>query len=75
MVDPIKLPEVTVTANRYKKAKAKLYPKGEVNQSSIDSLRKAGHGKLIGEPIKRSGHMDVYGPDASDRIKQLMRKK
>jgi|GEM_PF-3982093 len=76
MPDPIQLPEVTITASRvdpkkYKTAKARLYPKGTIEQSSIDSLKKAGHAKTIGEPMKGN----LYGPDQSDRIKQLMRKK
>ena len=71
MPDPIMLPEVTVTAKRYKTAKAKLYPKGDIEQSDIDSLKKAGHGKIIGEPMQGN----QYGPDQSDRIKQLMRKR
>ncbi len=77
MPDPIKLPEVVVTATplparKYKTAKARLYPKGEVEQTSVDSLKKVGYGKVIGEPMKGTNQ---YGPDASDRIKQLMRKR
>lgn len=79
MEDPNKsrtLPEVTITAKRidpkrYKIAKVRLYPKGEANQSTIDSLMKAGRGDLIGEPTREKGKMDMYGEVASDVIKQL----
>lgn len=64
-----------IKPQRYKAAKAKLYPSGEVNQSDIDSLKKAGRGKLIGEPIKTAGQPDMYGTAASDVIKQLTKRK
>lgn len=72
------LPEVVVKATpikRYKEATARLYPKGEITVSKLDSLRKAGFDKVIGEPIKKAGEVDMFGPVASDRIKKLMRKK
>jgi hypothetical protein len=72
------LGEVVITAKRYKKAteaKAKLYPSGEVAKSTVDSLVKAGRGKLIGDPIKRPGQIDEYGAQASDVIRQLTKKK
>ena len=83
--DPIKrvtLPEVTISAKkidpkRYKATveKVKLYPKGEVAKTTIDSLTKAGRGSLMGEPMQKDGQMAMYGSQASDNIKQLMKRK
>lgn len=83
MVDPTKpimLPEVVVTAKKtdpkkYKTTKVKLYPSSTIEKSTIDSLHKAGRGKLIGEPIKMEGQIAVYGPDASDKIKRLIKRR
>lgn len=77
---PIMLPEVVVTAKKtdpkkYKTAKVKLYPTGTVEKSTVDSLLKAGRGKLIGEPVKMEGQIAVYGPDASDKIKRLIKRR
>lgn len=77
---PIRLPEVVVTAKRtdpkkYKTTKVKLYPTGTIEKSTIDSLHKAGRGKLIGEPMKMEGQIAVYGPDASDKIKRLIKRR
>lgn len=55
---------------RYKTAKARLYPKGEVELTKIDSLRRAGYDKAIGQPMKGT---DQYGPEASDKIKKLLK--
>jgi hypothetical protein len=72
------LPEVTVTATRIRKPvdqKVKLYPKGEASKKSVDSLKRVGFGKAIGEPIKIKGQVSTYGPAASDVIKKKLAKK
>ena len=56
------------------KEKVRLYPKGEVDKSKIDSLHKEGRGNIIGKPIQVKGQADMYGADQSDRIKKLLRK-
>ena len=75
----ISLPEVTVTATRIKKPadqKVRLMPKGEASTKSVDSLKNIGYGRAIGGSYKeRTGNMETYGPDASDRIKKLLKKK
>lgn len=79
----INLPEVTVTATRIKKPierkpideKVRLYPKGEASKKSVDSLKRIGFGKAIGEPIKIKGQVSQYGPAASDVIKKKLNKK
>lgn len=84
---PIVLPTVTIragkpttpptSAKKYRtaKEKVKLYPKGEIDKSTVDSLVKAGRGALIGQPLRRPGQMDQYGAVNSDIIKQLTKKK
>jgi len=72
------LPEVTVTATRIRKPvdqKVRLYPKGEASKKSVDSLKRVGFGKAIGEPIKVKGQVSQYGPAASDVIKKKLNKK
>lgn len=69
--------EIPVYADpkKYKTAKVKLYPSGTVEKSTIDSLHKAGRSKLIGEPMKMEGQVAMYGPDASDKIKRLIKRR
>lgn len=74
------LPEVTITGKRtppgkYRmaKEKVKLYPQGEVDKSSVDSLKRIGYGKAVGEPMRMKGQMDMYGEASSDNIKRLMK--
>ena len=75
----VMLPEGVVTATRIKKQvdpKVRLMPKGEASKKSVDSLKRIGYGKVIGGSYKeRTGNMETYGPDASDRIKKLLSKK
>lgn len=90
----IRLPEVTVTATRIKKAapaaplqatkpkevkvqqeRVRLYPKGEVNKKSVDSLRNIYGERVINKEFRRSpGETPMIGPDSSDRIKRLLKK-
>jgi len=72
------LPEVTVTATRIRKPvdqKVRLYPKGEASKKSVDSLKRVGFSKAIGEPIKIKGQVSQYGPASSDIIKKKLAKK
>jgi len=74
----IMLPEVKVTATRIRKPvdqKVKLYPKGEASKKSVDSLKRVGFSKAIGEPVKIKGQVSQYGPAASDVIKKKLNKK
>lgn len=74
----VMLPEVRVTAPRIRKVTeetVKLYPKGEVAKRSVDSLKRMGMGKIIGEPIMKKGEKAMYGTAASDVIKQRLKKK
>lgn len=75
----VMLPEVVVTATRIRKQvdpKVKLMPKGEASKKSVDSLKRVGYGRAIGGSYKeRTGNMETYGPDASDKIKKLLKKK
>jgi hypothetical protein len=90
----LKLPEVTVTATKIKKAapaapaqatkvkdvkiqqeRVRLYPKGEVNKKSVDSLRNIYGERVIPKEINMGqGVVPLMGPDASDRVKRLMKK-
>jgi hypothetical protein len=80
----INLPEVTVTATRIKKSapsvatkqeRVRLLPKGEVNKKSVDSLRNIYGERMIPKEVKRrEGEVAFMGPDASDRVKRLMKK-
>ena len=63
-----------IKPQRYKAA-VRLYPKGEVEKSKIDSLVKAGRGNLIGQPMKKPGQVAQYGEAASDIIKKLVKSK
>lgn len=80
-IKPVKkvvLPEVTVTASRIRKPieeKVKLFPKGVVAKRSVDSLKRVGLSKAIGEPIKIKGQISAYGPASSDVIKKALKKK
>jgi len=80
-IKPVKrvmLPEVVVTATRLRKPSSetvKLYPKGLVSKKSVDSLKRVGYGKAIGEPVAKKGEKPVYGPASSDVIKKALNKK
>lgn len=74
----VELPEVKVTAPKIRKVTeetVRLYPKGMATKRSVDSLKRAGLGKLIGEPMMRKGEMGIYGTMASDVIKKALKKK
>ncbi len=61
----VMLPEVVVAASRIRKA----------SKRSVDSLKRVGFGKVIGEPIKIKGQVSQYGPASSDIIKKALKKK
>ena len=74
----VMLPEVKVTAPRIRKVvdeTVRLYPKGMASKRSVDSLKRVGFSKAIGEPIKIKGQISTYGPAASDVIKKKLNKK
>ena len=74
----VMLPEVKVTAPKIRKVvdeTVRLYPKGMASKRSVDSLKKVGFGKAIGEPIMRKGERAMYGTAASDIIKKALKKK
>jgi len=74
----VMMPEVKVTATRIRKPvdqKVGLYPKGEASKKSVDSLKRVGFGKAIGEPIMKKGERPMYGTSASDVIKKALKKK
>jgi hypothetical protein len=74
----VMLPEVKVVAPRIRKIieeKVGLSPKGMASKRSVDSLKKVGFSKAIGEPIKIKGQISTYGPAASDVIKKKLNKK
>jgi hypothetical protein len=73
----VMLPEVKVVAPRIRKMieeKVRLSPKGMASKRSVDSLKKVGFSKAIGEPIKIKGQISTYGPAASDVIKKKLKK-
>jgi hypothetical protein len=45
------------------------------SKRSVDSLKRVGFGKAIGEPIKIKGQISTYGPSASDVIKKKLKGK
>jgi len=72
------LPEVRVTAPRIRKVVEEsvgLYPKGMASKRSVDSLKRVGFGKVIGEPIIRRGERAMYGAADSDIIKKALKRK
>ena len=74
----VMLPEVKVVAPRIRKIieeKVGLSPKGMASKRSVDSLKKVGFSKAIGEPIKIKGQISTYGPAASDVIKKKLKNK
>ena len=74
----VMLPEVKVVAPRIRKMieeKVGLSPKGMASKRSVDSLKKVGFSKSIGEPIKIKGQISTYGPASSDIIKKALKKK
>ena len=74
----VMLPEVRVTAPRIRKLVEEsvgLYPKGMASKRSVDSLKRVGFGKAIGEPMMRRGEKAMYGTAASDIIKKALKKK
>ena len=74
----VMLPEVRVTAPRIRKVveeSVRLYPKGMASKRSVDSLKRVGFGRAIGEPIIRRGERAMYGAADSDIIKKALRKK
>jgi hypothetical protein len=74
----VMLPEVKVVAPRIRKMieeKVGLSPKGMASKRSVDSLKRVGFSKAIGEPIKIKGQISTYGPASSDVIKKALNKK
>ena len=74
----VMLPEVRVVAPRIRKIieeKVGLSPKGTASKRSVDSLKRVGFSKAIGEPIKIKGQISTYGPAASDVIKKKLKGK
>jgi len=75
-VRTIPLAEVKVTATRLKKAPeamVRLSPFGEAKKSSVDSLKRVGYGRAIGEAYKRgTNERSTYGPESSDVIKKAL---
>lgn len=74
-------PKPTVKTTPVKKevgkenTKVRLSPKGEASKKSVDSLKNIGYGRAIGNSYKeKTGNMETYGPDASDKIKKLLNK-
>ena len=74
----VMLPEVRVTAPRIRKVVEEsvgLYPKGMASKRSVDSLKRVGFGRAIGEPMMRRGEKAMYGTAASDIIKKALKRK
>ena len=74
----VMLPEVRVTAPRIRKVvdeTVRLYPKGMASKRSVDSLKRVGFGRAIGEPMMRRGERSIYGAAASDIIKKALKRK
>ena len=74
----VMLPEVRVTAPRIRKVVEEtvgLYPKGMASKRSVDSLKRVGFGRAIGEPMMRRGERSIYGAAASDIIKKALKRK
>lgn len=74
----VMLPEVKVVAPRIRKVVEEsvgLYPKGMASKRSVDSLKRVGFGKAIGEPVKIKGQVSQYGASASDIIKKALKRK
>jgi len=74
----VMLPEVKVVAPRIRKVieeKVGLSPKGMASKRSVDSLKRVGFSKAIGEPINIKGQISTYGPAASDVIKKKLKGK
>lgn len=74
----VMLPEVRVTAPRIRKVveeSVNLYPKGMASKRSVDSLKRVGFGRAIGEPMMRRGERSIYGAAASDVIKKALKRK
>ena len=74
------LKEVVVRATRLGKnpTTVRMYPKGEVAKSKIDSISKANPAlaKKIGNPVQRTKYeRPQYGSASSDLIKQAIKKK
>jgi hypothetical protein len=78
-IKKVMLPEVTITAKKVTRPQTKetvrLYPKGVVATKTVDSLKKVGYGKAIGSPMMKKGQSPMYGTNASDVIKQALKKK
>ena len=55
--------------------KVKLYPQGEASAKSVDSLKRVGYGKAIGNPIIKKGMAPMYGAASSDVIKKALQPK
>lgn len=65
-----------IKPQRHKAAMVRLYPKGEVEASKVDSIsRLPGVKKLLGTPSQKPGESAQYGTAASDVIKQLTKRK
>jgi len=75
---PVMLKEVRVTAKPIRKVTqetVRLYPKGEASKKSVDSLKRVGLGRAIGNPIMKKGEKPMYGTQSSDVIKKALNKK
>lgn len=76
---PVMLKEVSITAKKpvVKEQTIRLYPRGEVRKSQMDSLSKNNPklAKVIGAPIAKSGQKAQYGTNSSDLIKQATKKR
>lgn len=77
---PIVLNEVSITATRLGKASTstRLYPRGEVSNAKLDSVRKANPslGKAIGQPVKANKYTSAqFGANQSDLIKSAIKPK
>ncbi len=71
------LPQLNIKANRMPGPQSILNTGATVPTRKIDSVRKANPkvGGMIGKPYKGSGGMDTYGPDASDKIRAVIKTK
>lgn len=71
------LNEVKITATRLAKPSTttRLYPKGEVKNTQIDSIRRANPslGRAIGQPSRKPGQQAQFGTNQSDLIKQAIK--
>lgn len=75
----IRLPEVVVTANKYKQAPGdRLYPKGELkpeDKSYLKSLKDKDVDAVLSRAIKKPGQVAQYGTSDSDYIKGALNRR